>query len=121
MKLSKILIAAGVIGFIISVTLSASLLFFYAAAKRNISDAAQNLRAIGNEFIYDTVIIDTTIPLDTEITIENSVPIDIRMMVNDSLAVVMTLDLSKDSMQVVLPIDTVLKIDTALFLPDTLH
>src|SRR6185295_3027086 len=113
---SKILIAAGTSGFIISVVLSASLLYFYVAAKRDLFDAAQNLRAIGNEFIYDTVIIDTTIPLDTEIAIENSVPIDLRMHVSDSIPVIMTLDLSKDSMMVTMPIDTVLKIDTALFL-----
>ncbi|MEJ7677377.1 MAG: hypothetical protein WKG06_05785 [Segetibacter sp.] len=118
---AKIINLLSIIGFVLSMTLSFAIALFYNNAQKNLLEAAENLRAIGNGVIYDTVYFDSTIPVDTEIRIERTIPVNLNMKLKDSLKIILT---KKQSLSLKIPIsidiDKVLHIDTTLILPDTL-
>jgi hypothetical protein len=112
----------GIAGFVLSIILAYVLTVMYFNAKKNLSDAAQNLKEIGNGIITDTINFESTISLDTEISILRTVPVDLKMTLNDSLKIMLT---KKQPLNLKIPInidlDKVLHVDTTLILNDTLQ
>jgi len=118
----SIINSLGIAGFVLSAVLAYVLAVVYFNAKKNLSDAAQNLKEIGNGVITDTISFDSTIPLDTEINILRTVPVDLKMALNDSLKIMLT---KNQPLNLKIPInidlDQVLHVDTTLTLTDTLE
>jgi len=110
----------GIAGFALSAILTFVLLVVYFNAKKNLFDAAQNLKEIGNGIITDTVSFDSEIPLDTEISILRTV-VDLKMTLNDSLKIMLT---KNQPLNLKIPIDIdldkMLHVDAILTLNDTL-
>lgn len=110
-------LVTAVAGLLISIGLAIVLVVFYQNGKKALAHAAQHLRAIGDQYIDDTIIVRDTIDLqDLAISIKNPVDAHITTLLDDS-ATIRTAVHYDTSIPIHITVDTILHLDTTIRLP----
>jgi hypothetical protein len=110
-------LVTAVAGLLISIGLAVVLGVFYQNGKKALYHAAQHLRAIGDQYIDDTIIVRDTIDLeDLAIAIRNPVDAHIKTLLDDSAAITTAVRYDT-TIPIHITVDTILHLDTTIRLP----